>query len=326
MNDNTIISRARAVLDTEIASLQSTRDTLEQPFTDTIRMLDRTLENCGKIVVTGVGKSLHIAEKISATLASTGSTSIVMNPIQAMHGDLGMIAKQDVLLAISFSGESDELLKLIPAVRRLGISVIGMVGNVSSTLARLSDQILPVAITTEACPFGMAPTSSTTATMALGDALAMVLLDLRHFNKERYACLHPAGAIGRALILLVRDIMRQGDQMATLTSKATVKDAIMAMTAAKSGAALIQDAQGCLSGIFTDGDLRRMLIEGRTVLEQPITSVMTQNPITIEASAYAVDALKVFEQYKIDDLPVVDHERKLLGYVDLQDLPKMKVL
>ena len=326
MDNTALLSRARQVLDIEIEGLRSAQAALGEGFVATVRLLLDTLENGGKIVVTGVGKNLHIAEKLSATLASTGSTSVVMNPIQAMHGDLGMIADQDVLLALSFSGESDEVIKLIPAVRRLGIRVIGMVGNPDSTLARLSDTVLGVCIGPEACPFGMAPTTSTTATLAVGDALAMVLIEARHFNKERYARLHPAGAIGRALVLRVRDIMRTGEHMARVALDATVMDGIMAMTAAKSGAALVAHADGRLAGIFTDGDLRRLLAEGQEILQRPIQDVMTQRPVSVTDDAYAVDVLRVFEKYKIDDLPVVDAGGGLVGYVDIQDLPKMKVM
>jgi arabinose-5-phosphate isomerase len=326
MDDTAILSRARQVLDIEIEGLRTAQAALGEDFLATAHLLLETLDQGGKIVVTGVGKNLHIAEKLSATLASTGSTSVVMNPIQAMHGDLGMIAGEDVLLALSFSGESEEVIKLIPAVRRLGIRVIGMVGDPDSTLARLSDAVLTVRIGREACPFGMAPTTSTTATLAVGDALAMVLIEARHFDKARYARLHPAGAIGRALVLRVRDIMRAGEHMARVPPSATVMDGIMAMTAAKSGAALIAHPDGRLAGIFTDGDLRRLLSGGQEILRRPVEAVMTRTPVSVTDDAFAVDVLRVFEKYKIDDLPVVDAEGRLVGYVDIQDLPKMKVM
>lgn len=326
MDKAAILSRAWEVIDTEIEGLRSAQAALGDDFLATVNLILETLERGGKIVVTGVGKNLHIAEKLSATLASTGSTSVVMNPIQAMHGDLGMIAEHDVLLALSFSGESDEVIKLIPAVRRLGLPVIGMVGNAESTLARLSDVVLCVRIEREACPFGMAPTTSTTATLAVGDALAMVLIDARHFDKESYAKLHPAGAIGRALVLRVKDIMRTGERLARLPVTATIQDAIMAMTTAKSGAALVADDKGFLAGIFTDGDLRRHLSEGRDILRSPIKGVMTHKPVSVRDDGFAVDVLRIFEKYKIDDLPVVDAEGRLVGYVDIQDLPKMKVM
>lgn len=326
MDNAAILSRAWQVMETEIDGLRTAQAALGDDFLATVRLILNTIENGGKIVVTGVGKNLHIAEKISATLASTGSTSVVMNPIQAMHGDLGMIAEDDVLLALSFSGESDEVIKLIPAVRRLGIKIIGMVGNTDSTLARLSDVTLCVHIGKEACPFGMAPTTSTTATLAVGDALAMVLIDARQFDKESYAKLHPAGAIGRALVMRVNDIMRTGDRLARLPLNATIMDAIMAMTAAKSGAALVAHPDGQLAGIFTDGDLRRRLSEGKDILQSPIQSVMTHKPVSVTDDAFAVDVLRIFEKFKIDDLPVVDAEGRLVGYVDIQDLPKMKVM
>lgn len=326
MDNAAILSRAWQVMETEIDGLRTAQAALGEDFLATVHLILKTIENGGKIVVTGVGKNLHIAEKLSATLASTGSTSVVMNPIQAMHGDLGMIAEDDVLLALSFSGESDEVIKLIPAVRRLGIKVIGMVGNPDSTLARLSDVTLLVRIGKEACPFGMAPTTSTTATLAVGDALAMVLIEARHFDKESYAKLHPAGAIGRALVMRVSDIMRTGERLARLPLSATIMDAIVAMTAAKSGAALVTHPDGRLAGIFTDGDLRRHLSEGQDILQNPIRTVMTHKPVSVTDDAFAVDVLRIFEKYKIDDLPVVDAESRLVGYVDIQDLPKMKVM
>ena len=326
MDKAALLSRAWEVIDIEIDGLRTAQAALGDDFLDTVSLITSTLDKGGKIVCTGVGKNLHIAEKLSATFASTGSTSVVMNPIQAMHGDLGMIADNDVLLALSFSGESEEVIKLIPAVRRLGIPVIGLVGNTDSTLARLSDVVLCVRIGKEACPFGMAPTTSTTATMAVGDALAMVLIEARHFDKESYAKLHPAGAIGRALVLRVKDIMRTGEKIALLPLSATIQDAIMSMTTAKSGAALVSDAKGHLAGIFTDGDLRRHLSQGKDILRCPLCEIMTRKPVSVTEDAFAVDVLRIFEKYKIDDLPVVDAEGRLVGYVDIQDLPKMKVM
>lgn len=326
MEKESIMRRAREVLENEIAGLRRALDGLDGGFVATVERVQNVLDKGGKLVVTGVGKNLHVAEKLSATLASTGSTSVVMNPMQAMHGDLGMIAKGDMLLALSFSGESEEVIKLIPAVRRLGISIVAMTGNPRSTLAQLSDITLCVQIEREACPFGMAPTTSTTATMAVGDALAMVLMDARAFNRERYAVLHPAGAIGQALILRVRDIMRTGEFLARLPPRATIKDAVMSMTAAQSGAALVADAEGSLAGIFTDGDLRRHLSQGECDLERPLTQVMTRNPISAHIDSLAVDVLRLFEKHKIDDLPVVDNEGRLVGCVDIQDLPKMKII
>jgi len=320
------IEYARRVLDDEIEGLVQTRDGVDGAFASAVlRVLD-VLGTGGKIVVTGVGKNLHIAEKISATLASTGSTSVVLNPVQAMHGDLGMLASADIVMALSFSGESEELIALIPAVKRLGVPVIAMTGKKDSTLARLSDELLHVPVLKEACPFNMAPTTSTTATLALGDAFALVLMKERRFGKNDFALRHPAGAIGKALLYKVSDIMRTGDKIAVLRKTATVQDAVVEMTRVKAGSACITDEAGKLVGIFTDGDLRRRFADGIDVLHNCICDVMTANPVNVQEDALAVEVLRVFEKYKIDDLPVVDATGRLAGYVDIQDLPRMKIL
>jgi arabinose-5-phosphate isomerase len=320
------ITRARQVMEVEIAGMQTARNALGEGFVQAVNLLLEVLARNGRIVVTGVGKSLHIAEKISATLASTGSTSVVLNPMQAMHGDLGILADSDALLALSFSGESDELLALVPVVKRRGIPIIALTGGVTSSLARHSSVIIPIVIEREACPFNMAPTTSTTATLAIGDALAMTLLDARGFDKKDYARLHPAGAIGRALLCRVNDIMRTGERIATVPLNATVQDAIVAMTGAKSGSACVVAADGMLAGIFTDGDLRRLLTARRNLLESPVREVMTVRPTTIRQDQLAVEALRIFEQRKIDDLPVVDADGRLAGCIDIQDLPRLKIL
>jgi len=320
------IDYARRVLDDEIEGLIQTRDAVDSAFVSAVlRVLD-ILGAGGKIVVTGVGKNLHIAEKISATLASTGSTSVVLNPVQAMHGDLGMLAPADIVMALSFSGESEELIALIPAVKRLGVPVIAMTGKTDSTLAKLSEELLHVPVLKEACPFNMAPTTSTTATLALGDAFALVLMKERRFGKNDFALRHPAGAIGKALLYKVSDIMRTGDKIAVLKETDTVQDAVVEMTRVKAGSACITDAAGKLAGIFTDGDLRRRLADGIDVLNRCICDVMTANPVSVQEDALAVEVLRVFEKYKIDDLPVVDSTGCLAGYVDIQDLPRMKIL
>ena len=328
------ISRAKEVFDVEIAGLKKTRDSIGKSFTDAISLLLSTLENGGLVVVTGVGKNLHVAEKMSAIFSSTGTRSIVLNPVQAMHGDLGMVSRRDVLVALSFSGESEEVLRLIPAIRRHGLKVISMTGNPKSTLAKLSDIHLAIPCGKEACPFGMAPTNSVTATLAMGDALAMVMIDARKFSIEDYAGNHPAGAIGRALVLRVSDIMRTGEALALVKPTATVMDAALAMTASHGGSALVVDKAGKLKGIFTDGDFRRLVAAERDqgsgirdqVLSAPVSRYMTAKPSFVFSDAYAVDLLKVFERKRIDDLPVCDRKGKVVGIVDLQDLPKMKVL
>ena len=320
------IARAQEVFDIEIEGLRRVRESLGESFTRTISLMQDALAHGGKVVVSGVGKNLHVAEKMSAIFASTGVNSIVLNPVQAMHGDLGMTGSADVLLALSFSGESEEVVRLIPAVRRHGLKVVAIVGNPASTLAKLADVVLEIPCGKEACPFGMAPTNSTTATMAMGDALAMVMIDVQSFDRERYALNHPAGAIGRALVLKVSDVMRTGDHFAKVSPEATVLDALLAMTKAQGGSAVVVNPDGTLAGIFTDGDFRRHVTEGRDILHEPVSSVMTAKPLFIRDGAYAAELLKVFEQRRIDDLPVCDSSGRVLGIVDIQDLPKMKVL
>ena len=334
------ISRAREVFDVEIEGLKRTRDSIGKSFADAVKLMLEAGARDGIVVVTGVGKNLHVAEKMSAIFSSTGTRSIVLNPVQAMHGDLGMVSARDILIALSFSGESDEVLRLVPAIRRHGLKVISMTGNPKSTLAQLSDLHVEIPCGKEACPFGMAPTNSVTATLAMGDALAMVMIDARKFSIKEYAGNHPAGAIGRALVLKVSDIMRTGDKLALVPPTATVMDAALAMTASHGGSAIVVGKKGELKGIFTDGDFRRVMAtwgEGVSpssgggtppphVLVAPVSRHMTKSPSFVYSDAYAAELLKVFERKHIDDLPVCDRKGKVVGLVDLQDLPKMKVL
>lgn len=321
-----IVERAKQVLDIEIKELRRVQQALGMEFSTAVSLILKCLKKGGKIVVTGVGKSFHIGQKISATLASTGSTSVVLHPSQALHGDVGILSRNDVLLALSYSGESDEVMEIIPVVKRQGVKIIAMTGDSNSALSRYSDEVILVKVAREACPFNMAPTSSTTAMVAMGDALAIVLLEARGFKKEDFAKLHPGGSIGRALLIRVEDIMRKGDRLACVNVKETVKDAILAMTSAKSGSVGVVDAQKRVKGIFTDGDLRRLIGSQGDVPLLPVKDVMTMKPITISKEELAVDVLKLYEDHSIDDLLVVDNENKLVGMVDIQDLPKLKIL
>ncbi len=321
------LDSARRTFDVELEGLRAVRDSLDDRFAKAVDMLRAALARGGKIVVTGVGKNLHVAEKMSATLASTGSTSVVLNPMQAIHGDLGILAPADVLVALSYSGESEEMKNLVPAVRRLGVPILAITGNPESTLARLSQFTLPCAVPREACPFGVAPTASTTATLALGDAVAMALLEGSGFGRDDFAKLHPGGAIGRTLLVRVRDIMRTGDRLAAVAPEAPVSEVVVAMTHAKGGAAFAVDPAGKLLGIFTDGDFRRALAgNGPGVLARPVSDFLTRKPVTVGPDDLAVDVLHVLEHRAIDDLPVVDAHGRLLGAIDIQDLPKFKVL
>ena len=329
-----MLERAREVFDVEIEGLRRVRESLGEEFAAAVSLMLGCIRSEGIIVVTGVGKNLAVAEKISAIFASTGARSIVLNPVQAMHGDLGLVSPRDVLLALSFSGESEEVLRLIPAIRRHGLKVVSITGKPKSTLASMSDIAVPLPCGREACPFGMAPTTSTTATMAMGDALAMVMIDAQKFDVAKYAMNHPAGAIGRALVLRVTDVMRTGERLAKVAPEATVMDTVMSMTKAQSGSAVVAGADGRLLGIFTDGDFRRVMAggapapspDGRTVFDQPISDFMTRSPAFVRDDVYASELLKVFERRRIDDLPVCDAEGRVVGLVDIQDLPKMKVI
>ena len=318
--------RAREVMDVEIAGMEKVRDSINGNFSIAIDWILATVKNGGKVVVTGVGKNFHIGQKMVATFNSTGTPSALLHPIEAMHGDFGLVGEKDIVLALSYSGGSDELLALLPALKRRGLKIIGMTGDASSPLGQQSDLILPITVDREACPFGMAPTTSTTVTLALGDALAIVLLEARGFKKEDYAKLHPGGAIGRTLLLKVSDVMRTKDRLAKVKSDAKVKEAVLAMTGARSGCVAVVDGSDKLLGIFTDGDLRRHLIETPDITQVSIDSVMTRNPITLKADQLAVDILQIYEQKNIDDLMVVDNTGHIVGAVDIQDLPKLKIL
>ena len=378
MTEAEMITRAKQVFDVEIEGLKKTRDSVGASFVSAVNLISDCVSHDGLVVVTGVGKNLHAAEKMSAIFASTGTRSIVLNPVQAMHGDLGMVSSRDLLLALSFSGESEEVVRLIPAIRRHGLKVIAMTGNPQSTLAEMSDLHLEIPCGKEACPFGMAPTNSVTATLAMGDALAMVLIDARKFSLADYAANHPAGAIGRALVLKATDIMRTGDRLAKVAPTATVMETVLAMTKAQGGAAVVADASGKLLGVFTDGDFRRIMAKGKRhegriselaneriiespggtrsvasaadgteavppcaanspicqfanslisdILSSPISSFMTSSPKFVRDDVYAAELLKVFERMQIDDLPVCDAGGRVVGLVDIQDLPKMKVM
>ncbi|HVM61605.1 MAG TPA: KpsF/GutQ family sugar-phosphate isomerase [Verrucomicrobiae bacterium] len=324
------VTLAKTVFDIEIDGLRQTRACLDANFSRAVDAIAKCLANHGKVVVTGIGKSGKIGHKISATLTSTGSTSVVLDSVDALHGDLGVINDGDCVLALSYSGETEELSRILPAIKRFHVTVIALTSHAKSSLARYSDIVLRVRVKKEACPFNLAPTSSTTAMLALGDALAMCVLEARGFKKSDYAWLHPAGAIGRTMLLQIKDIMRTGDRNAVIAEYRSVKDALLAMTRAKSGTISIVDRQGRIAGVFTDGDFRRHISLARgseaELLKTPVGKIMTPNPITIRHDALAVEALKIFEQRQIDDLIVVNDNKQPVGIVDSQDLPKFKIM
>ncbi|MCK4563431.1 MAG: KpsF/GutQ family sugar-phosphate isomerase [Verrucomicrobia bacterium] len=320
------LSRAQEVLDNEIAGLEKVKRDMGEGFIQAVDAILATGDRGGKVVVTGVGKNWHIGNKMAATFTSTGTPAVTMHPIEAMHGDFGILGDRDILLAMSYSGASDELIALLQPVKRKGVKIIAMTGEMDSPLAQHSDIIVSVKIDKEACPFNMAPTTSTTATLAMGDALAMVLLKARGFEIEDYAKLHPGGAIGRTLLLRVGDVMRTGERCATVQTGQPVREALIAMTGAQSGCVAVVEADNILAGIITDGDLRRHLIETPNLVEQPVESIMTANPITLSKDQLALEILHIYEKHNIDDLIVVDGQNRVIGAVDIQDLPKLKIL
>lgn len=281
VDSDRILERAREVIDIELSGVKKVRDELGAPFVALVRKCLDILHHGGKLVLCGVGKSGHISKKLAATLASTGARAVFMHPVEAMHGDLGIVSPQDLLLAVSYSGETDELLRVLPAVKRMAVPIVAITGKTDSRLAEFSDMVVPMPVEREACPFNLAPTTTTTALLALGDALAMVLLDCQDFQLSDYAMNHPAGAIGRTITLTVRDCMRTGEHCASVHPGTSVRDALLAMTKARDGAVAIVDDADKLLGIFTDGDFRRAMTANDNILHAPIESVMTPNPISI---------------------------------------------
>jgi arabinose-5-phosphate isomerase len=318
--------KAKRVLDIEIEELQRLRERLGESFTRAVELIKEAVDARGKVVVVGVGKSGHIGSKIASTLTSTGSPAVVLDSLNALHGDLGMVADGDVVLALSASGETEELIRVLPAIARFQVKVIAICGEKESTLAKNAHLFLDASVKQEACPLNLAPTSSTTVMLALGDALAMVLLEARGFNKEDFAKFHPGGKIGRSMLVHVHQIMRPREAMAIVSSDATVRDVLKAMTDVRAGAAVVADANGRLEGIFTHGDFVRNFQSDSKVGERLVSDLMTLNPVTIHQDKLAVEVLGLLERHRIDDLVVVDDERKPVGIVDSQDLTRLKLL
>ncbi|MEI6053009.1 MAG: KpsF/GutQ family sugar-phosphate isomerase [Opitutaceae bacterium] len=321
------LARARRCLRIEAEALAATARGLDREFVATARAVECTIAASGKLIFSGVGKSAHIAQKIAATFNSTGVASCFLDATQALHGDLGLCAEGDLAILLSNSGQSEEILRLVPLLKRFGLRVVAFTSQVDSDLARAADHRLRYRVPREACPLKLAPTASTTAALALGDALAMVILEARGLTRDDFARFHPAGNLGRVLLLRVRDIMRTDDRLPIATDTVTLQDAILAMTKAKSGSiALVAKKTGRLSGILTDGDFRRSALSGPDFLSRPVAVFMTRKPKTISAEALGVDALRLFEAHKIDDLIVIDAKGRPVGLIDGQDLPKLKIV
>src|SRR3954465_4298247 len=320
------LEKARRVLDIEIVELQRLRQRLGDDFSRAVELIKAAVDARGKVVVLGVGKSGHIGAKIAATLTSTGSPAVVLDSSHAMHGDLGVVADGDVILALSASGETEELLRILPALGRFQVQVIAICGAAASTLAQNCDVFLDVNIEQEACPLNLAPTSSTTVMLALGDAIAMVLLEARGFQKEDFARFHPAGMIGRSLLLRVHQIMRPRHALAMVAPDAPVRSVLKTMTDVRGGAAVVADEEGQLLGIFTQGDFVRHFQTDAKIADRLVGDLMKLNPVTVHQDKLAVEVLNLLERHRIDDLVVVDDRLAPVGIVDSQDLTKLKLL
>src|SRR2546423_8806362 len=320
------LEKAGRVLEIEIFELQRLRGRLGQNFSEAIELLRQAVDARGKIVVLGVGKSGHIGSKIAATLTSTGSPAVVLDSLNALHGDLGMIADGDVILALSVSGETEELLRILPAIARFQVKIIAICGDANSTLAKNAHVFLDVAIEQEACPLNLAPTSSTTVMLALGDALARVLLEARGFNKEDFAKFHPSGMIGRSMLMRVHQVMRPRGAMAIVATDTPIRDVLRAMTGVRAGAAVVTGEDNQLLGIFTHGDFVRHFQSDSRIGERLVADLMTLNPVTVHREKLAVEVLNLLERHRIDDLVVIDDDNVPVGMVDSQDLTRLKLL
>lgn len=322
-NTHDAIAIAREVLEIEARAVADLAATLDQQF---VRALELVLQARGRVVVSGIGKSGHIARKIASTMASTGTPAFFVHPAEASHGDLGMVARDDVFIALSNSGESAELLSIVPLLKRCGAKLIAMTGNPQSTLANESDVHLYAGARKEACPLNLAPTASTTAALALGDALAVALMQAKGFTRDEFALSHPGGTLGRKLLTHVSDVMRSGATAPSVPRSATLMEAILVMSRGQMGMAAVIADDGRVTGIFTDGDLRRTLEKGMDLRSIGIAEVMKNNPRTIGPEKLAAEAVEIMDRHKVNQLLVVDGDNKLLGALNMHDLFRAKVI
>ena len=314
-----VIKRAKEVLDIEAQAINLLKSRLDKGFVKAIELI---LKNKGRVVVSGMGKTGIIAQKLSATLASTGTPSLFMHTVEAIHGDLGKVTSDDIVIILSNSGSTEEMKQLLPILKKIGSPIISLTGNLKSVLAKYSDVVLDVSVKKEACPLGLAPTASTTATLAMADALAVCLLELKGFKEKDFAFFHPGGALGRRLLLKVEDIMRRAGANAVVDEDKKVSQVLCAITRARAGSATVVDKQGKLKGIFTDGDLRRHLESDKNLAQRLIKEVMTKNPAVVNKDMLAAEAMRILQDKKIDEVPVVDKFMRPVGLLDVQDLLK----
>jgi len=313
------ISRAKKVLLNESKAIQKLVGRINRDFERAIILLSRIK---GRVIVTGMGKPGFIAQKVSATLSSTGTPSLYLHPAEALHGDLGRVTREDVIIAFSNSGETEEVVKLIPIIKKIGAKLIAVTGNKRSTLAKNSDMAIDSSVDNEACPMGLAPTTSTTAMLALGDALAIALLEKKKIQPKDFALYHPGGSLGKRLLLKVDDIMRSKGKTPIVKKNARVKDVLLKITKLRAGSASVVDGRGKLIGIFTDGDLRRHFKEGEALLNRKVGDVMTSSPVTINQDCLAAEAFEILRDREIDEIPVVDSRNRPVGVLDVQDILK----
>jgi arabinose-5-phosphate isomerase len=313
------LKRAKEVLEIEAAAVKALVKSLDKDF---LKAVDVMAACQGRVVFAGMGKTGVVARKISATLSSTGTPSIYMHSAEAVHGDLGQVTRDDVVVLISSSGETEETVRLLPLLKKVGCRTIAMTGGLKSSLAKHCDLVINVGVQKEGCPLGLAPMASTTATLAMGDALAASLIDRKNFKREDFAFFHPGGSLGRRLILTVEDIMRKGNNFARVRDTDLVKDVLLSITQARCGSACVVNAKKHFVGIFTDGDLRRHIEEDQGILSKQVRCVMTKDPLTISKDRLAAEAFDILMQKKVDELPVVDARGALVGLLDVQDLLK----
>lgn len=319
----TLIHAGKRTVDMELRAIEKLLDRIDERF---VKACELMLACCGRTIVTGMGKSGHIGHKIAATLASTGTPAFFVHPAEAVHGDLGMITRNDVVLMISNSGHSVEITALIPLLKRLKVPIIAMVGNASSPLAEQADVFLDISVTSEACPLDLAPTSSTSVSLVLGDALAVALLEARGFTADDFAFTHPGGALGRRLLLKTAELMRQGDNLPRVTQHCSLKEALLEMTSKGLGMTTVVDEHQSLLGVFTDGDLRRILEKNMDMNTTSIETVMSPRPQCIEDNSLAAEALGLMEAKSITALVVVNHQQKPVGVIHMHDLLKAGIL
>jgi arabinose-5-phosphate isomerase len=320
------VAKGKRVIELEAAALRAVNKRLDEHFARAVEAMRDVIQTGHKIIVTGIGKSGTIGEKISSTLSSTGASSVVLDAVNASHGDLGMVSSGDLVLILSYSGETEELARLIPSLKRIGTRIVAMTGHARSSLAREAEIHLDVHVPREACPLNLAPTSSSTAMLAVGDALAMVLLEARGFRKEDFATFHPGGTLGRNLLTKVEDIMRKKEQIPILPGTATVNEALALIGSKRAGAIAVIDKKGRLAGIYTHGDFTRGYQQDVNIGRAKLAEVMTKKPITVRVERLAVEVLNLFEKHRIGDLIVVDRHNIPVGLVDAQDLAKVKLL